>query len=93
MGDLLTPEPNTILHYPPILGLASSYSAIYTGLMLAQSISMWTCPNIHKTVISLDLDVDEKAYLLVHSRNDLREKIHVKTRRVTYRICCSACYR
>ena len=50
-----------------IPGPASDYSSIYTALMKAQGISVWTCGAGSKSVISLDLDIYEKSYLLVHS--------------------------
>ena len=57
-----------------IPGPASDYSSIYTALMKAQGISVWTCGAGSKSVISLDLDLYEKSYLLVHSRSDMRNK-------------------
>ena len=59
---------------PLIPGPASDYSSIYTALMKAQGISVWTCGAGSKSVISLDLDLYEKSYLLVHSRSDMRNK-------------------
>ena len=73
-NDTATPKETNILHFPLIPGPAFSYSAIYTALKLSQSISTWTCPTVNKTVISLDLDLFERAYLLVQSRDDLRNK-------------------
>ena len=46
-------------------GPASDYSAIYTGLARPHGISVGTCGESAKTVISLDLDFYEKVYLLV----------------------------
>ena len=59
---------------PLIPGPASSYSAIYTALMRAQSITTWACGGSSKIVISLDLDLYEKAYLLDYSNSDLRSR-------------------
>ena len=59
---------------PLIPGPASDYSSIYTALMKAQGISVWTCGAGSKSVISLDQDLYEKSYLLVHSRSDMRNK-------------------
>ena len=42
--------------------------------MKAQGISVWTCGAGSKSVISLDLDLYEKSYLLVHSRSYMRNK-------------------
>ena len=55
-------------------GPASSFSAIYTALKQSQKISSWACGNTGKAVISLDLDLYEKRYLLVNSRNDMKEQ-------------------
>ena len=63
-----------IFSTPLIPGPASSYSAIYTALMRAQNITTWACGGSSKIVISLDLDLYEKAYLLVYSNSDLRSR-------------------
>ena len=48
-----------------IAGPASDYNAMYTALMCANRISVWSCGENPKTVISCDLDLYEKVYLLV----------------------------
>ena len=63
-----------IFKTPLIPGSASDYGSIYTALMQAQGISVWTCGAGSKNDISLDLDFYEKCYLLVHSRRDMRDK-------------------
>ena len=55
-------------------GPASSFSAIYTAQKQSQKISLWAFGNTGKAVISLDLDLYDKCYLLVNSRNDMREQ-------------------
>ena len=62
-----------ILNFPLIPGPASNYGAIYTGLVLAQNISLWVSGDGTKTIVSLDLDLYEKASLLIRSRTDLAE--------------------
>ena len=64
-----------IFKTPLIPGPASDYSAIYTALLHAQGISVWTCGATSKSVISLDLDLYEKCYLLVNSRQDMQDKL------------------
>ena len=54
--------------------IPSSYSAIYTALMRAQGISTWSCGDKLPTIVSLDMDLYEKVYKLVNSREDLRGK-------------------
>ena len=46
--------------------------------MLAQNISLWVSGNGAKTIISLDLDLYKKAYLMIRSRTDLAEKFIVR---------------
>ena len=58
---------------PLIPGPASSYSAIYTALKKAQGINAWARGD-SPTIVSLDLDLYEKVYKLVNSRDDLRGK-------------------
>ena len=55
-------------------GPASSYKAVYTALMRAQGISAWSYGDSSKSIISLDLDLYEKCYMLVNSREDMRDK-------------------
>ena len=57
-----------------IPGPASSFTAIYTAMNRAQHINNWCRGVIGKTIISLDLDLYEKVYLLVNSRDDLRDR-------------------
>ena len=57
-----------------IPGPASDYGSIYTALMQAQRISVWTCGAGSNRVLSLYLDLYVKCYLLVHSRRDMRDK-------------------
>ena len=63
-----------IFSTPLIPGPASSYSAIYTALIRAQNVSTWACGGSSKVVVSLDLDLYEKAYLLVNSNGELRSR-------------------
>ena len=63
-----------IFSTPLVPGPASSFSAIYTALKQSQKMSSWSCGNTGKAVISLDLDLYEKCYLLVNSRNDMKEQ-------------------
>ena len=63
-----------ILMFPLIPGPASSYSAIYTSLKLAQSITTHVAYGSTKTIITLDLDLYERALQLRNSRDDLRDK-------------------
>ena len=51
---------------------ASSYSAIYTALIRAHNISTWCCGHTTKTVISLDLDLYGKCYLLLRTNSALK---------------------
>ena len=55
--------------------IPSSYSAIYTALMRAQGISTWSCGDKLSTIVSLDMDLYEKVYKLVNSREDLGGKL------------------
>ena len=52
-----------IFSTPLVPGPASSYSAIYTALMRAQNVLTWSCGDSSKVVVSLDLDLYEKAYM------------------------------
>ena len=63
-----------IFNTPLVPGPASSYSAIYTALMRSQSISTWACGDRSKVVISLDLDLFEKIYPMVHSDLEMRKQ-------------------
>ena len=56
---------------PLIAGPASDYNAIYTALMCANGISVWSCGENSKTVISCDLDLYETVYLLVNTKSEL----------------------
>ena len=67
-----------IFKTPLIPGPASSYKAIYTALMRAQGISVWSCGVAAKTIVSLDLDLYEKCNLLVNSREDMQEKYIIR---------------
>ena len=62
------------IYFPFIPGPAKDYSAIYTALMLSQGISVHAVGDGERTVITMDLDLYERAYLLIHSRDDLRDK-------------------
>ena len=62
-----------IMMFPLIPGPASSYSAIYTSLMLAQNITTHVAYGSKKTIIALDLDLYERALQLRNSRDDLRD--------------------
>ena len=57
---------------PLIPGPASCYNAIYTALIRAQGINTWSCGSNGPTIVSLDLDLYEKVYKLVNSRDDVR---------------------
>ena len=59
---------------PLIPAQASFYSAIYTALILAHDISTWYSGDTTKTVISLDLDLYEKCYLLARANSTLKGK-------------------
>ena len=60
--------------FPLIPALASDPSSIYTALKWTQMISTWVMGDDTRTVISLDLDLYSRAYQLVQSRDDLRNK-------------------
>jgi len=62
------------LYFPFVPAPASDYSAIYTALMISQGISVYTCKEGGRTVITMDLDLYERTYLLIHSREDLRDQ-------------------
>ena len=62
------------IYFPFIPGPAKDYSAIYTALMLSQGISVHAVGDGERTIVTMDLDLYERAYLLIHSRDDLREK-------------------
>ena len=53
---------------------ASSYSTAYIALIWVQNISTWRCKDTTKTVVSLDLDLYEKCYLLVRTNSALKDK-------------------
>ena len=59
-------------------GPACSYNAMYTALKRANGISIWACGNFFKTTLSLDLDLREKIYPLVHFRGDLRHRFVIR---------------
>ena len=59
---------------PLITDPPSDYNAIYTALMCANGISVWSCGENSKSVISCDLDLDEKVYLLVNTTSALSSK-------------------
>ena len=63
---------------PLIPGPVYSYDAIYTALKRAQGITNWTYGETGKTLISLDLSLFEKVYLLVHSRKRLRHHFVIR---------------
>ena len=60
--------------FPLIPAPASDPSSIYTALKMTQMISTWVMDDDTRTVISLDLDLYLRAYQLVQSRDDLRNK-------------------
>ena len=66
--------PTNVFATPLISGPASDYSAIYTGLIRADGITIWSCGESVKAIISLDLDLHEKIYLLVNSNSEIRDK-------------------
>ena len=45
---------------PLIPGPSSSFLAIYTALMRAQGMTVWTCGPDAQTIVSLDLDLYER---------------------------------
>ena len=61
-----------IFTIPLIPGPASDFIAIYSALICVQGISIWSCGTTCKTTISLDLDLYQKAYLLINTREDMR---------------------
>ena len=63
-----------IFNTPLVNGSASDYSAIFTGISMANDISQYLRGYGSKAIISLDLDLYEKVYLLVNSREDLRNR-------------------
>ena len=63
---------------PLLPGPASIYDAIYTALKRAQGITKWRYGESGKTIISLDLDLYEKVYLLVHGHKDLRNRYVIR---------------
>ena len=64
--------PTQVYKTPLIPGPASCYNAIYTALIRAQGINTWSCGSNGPTIVSLDLDLYEKVYKLVNSRDDMR---------------------
>ena len=76
-NSLLSNVDNTITNVfttPLIPGPASSYSAIYTALVTGKNISARACGKTSKVVVSLDLDLYEKLYLLVNFNDNLRSR-------------------
>ena len=65
-------ELTNIINLSIISGPPSDYSAIYTALVVAHGISVLTESKSSMTIISLDLDLYKNIYLLVNSRDDLR---------------------
>ena len=59
---------------PLIPGAADSYSVIYIALIRAHNTPTWYCRDTTKTLISLDLDLYEKCYLLARTNNALKDK-------------------
>ena len=59
---------------PLINGNAHDISAVYTGLLRAEALTKATLSLQRKTVISLDLDLYDRASLLVRCRPDLRAR-------------------
>ena len=62
-----------ILIFPLIPGPADSYSAIYTAFKLAQKVTTHVIGESSKTIISLDLDLYERALRLRNSSPELLE--------------------
>ena len=56
-------------------GPAIFYSAIYCALICAHNISTWCCCDTTIIVISWDLDLYEKCYLLVRANSELKDKL------------------
>ena len=65
-------ELNNVFNLPRIPGPASDYSAIYSALKVTHGISTWASGEGTKTIISVDLDLYEKQYMLVSCRADLQ---------------------
>ena len=68
-----------ILLFPLVSGPAESYSAIYTAFKLAQNVTTHVIDKSSKTIISLDLDLYERALRLRNSLPDFLSK-YVLTR-------------
>lgn len=56
----------------------SEWGTIYTALRIAQGISVETFSPAHKTTISLDLALYEKALQLTGSRRDMRDQFNLR---------------
>ena len=67
-------ELTNIFNNPLINGSAHGYSAILTGITMANDITSYLRGHGSKSNISLDLDLYETVYLLVNTREDLRNK-------------------
>ena len=63
-----------ILLFPLVPGPAESYSAIYTAFKLAQNVTTHVIDKSSKTIISLDLDLYERALRLRNSSPDFLDK-------------------
>ena len=61
-----------MLNLPLILGVVSFCNGIYSALKVAHSISTWASEEGTKTIMSVDLVLYEKLYILVNGRADLQ---------------------
>lgn len=61
-----------MFNLPLILSALSFYNGIYSALKVAHGISTWASEEGKKTIMSVDLDLYEKLYILVNGRADLQ---------------------
>ena len=61
-----------MFNLPLILSALSFYNGIYSALKVAHGISTWASEEGTKTIMSVDLDLYEKLYILVNGRADLQ---------------------
>ena len=63
------------LFFPLIPAPSSNFSAVFTALKASQSITEFANGVDSKTVVTLDLDLYERAVQIVHSNHEMRNKI------------------
>ena len=78
IADNINLDITSVFKTPLIPGPASDYKAIYTALMRAQAISVWSCGKDANTIVSLDLDLYQRANLLMNSREDMKNRYVVR---------------